>query len=188
MFTDTTQTHSKKEKTMNKDINVMFQDSLDIMTELNIEVETISSVTWNNRLKAVWGRCIHNRRNNTYRIELNTILKNDEVSWDAAMNTMIHEVLHAHKDRFCHTGEWKRCAQRINREYECYHIERTTSPEAKNVADKIGRTYKYIVKCTNCGAVSKYKTNGRIVKLIRSCPGSCRCRCGCTNLVLETLR
>ena len=169
---------------MYKDINIMFQDALDIMKDLNIEVETITSVSWNTRLRAVWGRCIHRRYTNTYSIELNPILKCDSVSWDAAMDTMIHEVLHAHRNRFCHTGEWKRCAQLINREYDCYHIERETSAEAKNVADKVGSSCKYIIKCTNCGGIHKYKSNSKIVKLVRSYPGSCRCRCGCTNLVL----
>lgn len=166
---------------MKKDINIMFSDAMDIMEDLNIEVETITSVSWNSRLRSVWGRCIRSNYNKTYKIELNPILKDDNVSWDAAMDTMIHEVLHAHKNRFCHTGEWKRCAQLINREYSCYHIERVTSAVAKNVADKM---YKYIIKCTNCGSISKYRSNTKVVKLVRSYPGSCRCRCGCTNLVL----
>lgn len=167
-----------------KNIKTLFADALDIMDELNIEVKKISSVSWNSRLRSVWGRCIYHKVTNTYTIELNPILNDDDVSWDAAMDTMIHEVLHAHPNRFCHTGEWKRCAMLINYEYPHYHIERTTSAEAKNVADKIENRYKYVIKCTNCGSVSKYKSNSKIVKLVRSYPGSCRCKCGCRNLVL----
>ena len=169
---------------MKKDINIMFSDAMDIMEDLGIEVETITSVSWNSRLRSVWGRCIRSNYNKTYKIELNPILKDDNVSWDAAMDTMIHEVLHAHRNRFCHTGEWKRCAQLINREYGCYNIERTTSAKDKNVANKMGNSYKYIIKCTNCGGIHKYKSNSKVVKLVRSYPGSCRCSCGCTNLVL----
>ena len=173
---------------MKKDINILFSDAMDIMDDLNIEVETITSVSWNNRLRSVWGRCTHNRHTDTYKIELNPILKDDNVSWDSVMDTMIHEVLHAHKDRFCHTGEWKRCAQLINYEYPCYHITRTTTAKEKNVvADRIGNSYKYVIKCTNCGGTHKYKKISKIVRLVRDYPGSCRCSCGCTNLVLTEL-
>ncbi len=167
-----------------KNINTLFADALDIMEELNIEVKTITSVRWNLRLRSVWGRCTHNRRTNTYSIELNPILNDDDVSWDAAMDTMIHEVLHAHPDRFCHTGEWKRCAIRINYEYPHYNIERATSAETKGVANKINNQYKYMIKCNVCGSVSKYKRESRIVKLVRLYPGSCRCTCGSRSLTL----
>lgn len=171
-------------ETMKKDINVMYRDAMDIMEDLSIDVEIITSVRWNARLRSVWGRCIHNRRTNTYKIELNPILEDEDVSWDSAMNTMIHEVLHAHHDRFCHTGEWKRCAMLINYEYPHYNIERATTAEAKGVTDKIQSNYKYTIKCLNCGSISKYKSNTKVVRLVRNFPGSCRCTCGSTNLKL----
>lgn len=167
-----------------KNIDTLYIDALGVLEDLNIEVGTITSVTWNNRFKSAWGRCHYNRKTNTYRIELNSILGISEVSWEQAMNTMIHEVLHAHKDRFCHTGEWKRCAELVNREYPIYHICRCTSAEEKNVADKMTNSYNYIVKCTKCGGENKYKKAGKIVKLLERNPHSCRCSCGNDNLIL----
>lgn len=167
-----------------KDINVLFQDAMDIMNELNIEVETITSVRWNNRFKSVWGKCYRNRRTNSYYIELNPILKIADVSWEAAMDTMIHEVLHCHKDRFCHTGEWKRCAELINCEYPIYNITRCTSAEDKNVADKMLKNYNYIVKCNDCGLQYKYQRAGSVVKALQRNPYSCKCSCGSHNLTL----
>lgn len=167
-----------------KNINTLFADAMEIMKDLNIEVGNITNVTWNSRLRSVWGRCKYNHRLDIYMIELNPILADDAVSYEAAMNTMIHEVLHAHKDRMCHTGAWKYCANLVNREYPIYDIERCTSAEAKDVADKIERNYRFIIKCLNCGSVSKYQRESKIVKLVRSYPGSCRCTCGSTNLKL----
>ena len=169
---------------MLKDINVLFQDAMDIMNDLNIEVETITSVTWNGRFKSVWGKCYRNRKTNTYSIELNPILRISDVSWEDAMNTMIHEVIHAHKDRFCHTGEWKRCAELVNREYSIYHIKRCTSAEDKNVADKMTRNYSYIVKCNNCDAQHKYQRAGAVVKSLKRNRYSCTCSCGSHDLTL----
>lgn len=165
-----------------KNINILFQEAMDIMDDLNIEVGTITEVCWNGRFRSVWGKCYYNRPTDTYRIELNPILRLPDVSWEDAMNTMIHEVLHAHKDRFCHTGEWKRYAELINREYSIYHIERCTSAEDKNVADKMIRHYKYIVKCNNCGREYKYQKAGAVIKSLRKDRHSCKCCCGNTDL------
>lgn len=165
--------------TLIKNIDTMFREALDIMEELHIEVGNITDVSWNGRLKAVWGRCYYNTRTETYRIELNPVLRLPEVSWEDAMNTMIHEVLHAYTGRMKHTGEWKRCAEIVNREYPLYNITRCTSAEEKGVADKMNRYYKYIVTCDVCGTVCKYKRAGNVVKALKRNPHSCKCTlCG----------
>ena len=176
------------DKTYTKDINVLYQDALDVLEDCGIKTGTITSVSWNSRFKAVWGRCYRDNKTNTYRIELNPILTLKDVSWEAAMDTMIHEVLHCHKDRFCHTGEWKRCAEIINREYPIYNITRCTSAEEKNVADKMYNDYKWVVTCSNCGAKYKYRKAGKVVKMIRRYPNSCKCFCGSYDLHVEEVR
>ena len=172
-----------------KNINTMYQEALDILKDLDIEVGTITEVRWNNRLKSVWGMCYYNKYTNTYKIALNPILNLPEVSWEAAMDTMVHEVLHAHKDRFCHTGEWKRCAELINAEYPLYNIKRCTSARDKNVADKMHKSTKYVITCNECGHTYTYSRAGKIVKLIQKFPNShgCRCGCGSSNLSLTFL-
>ena len=171
---------------MIKNIKTLYLDAMDIMDELGIKTGKIQSVLWNSRLRSVWGRCTYNRKFNTYKIELNPILAGDDVSWEDAMNTMIHEVLHAHKDRMCHTGEWKRCAELVNKEYPIYNITRCTSAEEKGVADKMTRTANYTVKCNQCGHTYTYTRAGKVVKLIQTYPTNhgCRCVCGSSNLSL----
>lgn len=171
--------------TPNKNITAMYLEAMDILNELNIEVGQITTVTWNKRFKAVWGRCYYNEKADIYKIELNSILSIPEVSWTAAMNTMIHEVLHAHKDRFNHGKEWQKCADLVNRNYNIYHIATVTSAEEKGIADRMKPTYKYVVTCVKCGARCKYQKAGKVIKLIKSRPGSCRCGgCGSTDLIV----
>lgn len=169
---------------MKKNINTLLQEALDVCEDLNIEVRTILDISWNKRLKAVWGRCTQTKSG--YKIELNTILGEDCVSWEDAMNTVIHEVLHCHENRFCHTGEWKRCAELVNRKYPIYHISRCTSAEEKGIAaETISTSFKYAVVCLNCGLTVKYKRSGKIVKLIKSESHSCFCgKCNSTALQL----
>lgn len=175
-----------------KDINTLFEDAMEIMREMNIEVDTITSVAWNSRLRTVWGRCTRNNRTNTYSITLNPILADEAVTWEDAMNTMIHEVLHAHKDRFCHTGEWKRCANMINREYEIYHISRLTSAEEKGVADKMMQIHmqnvKYTIRCEGCGSLSYYKKAGKVVQRLMRYPTAHGCRCSCGSTILTLIK
>jgi predicted SprT family Zn-dependent metalloprotease len=166
---------------MNKNADTMLNDALDIMQDLNIEVGKILGICWNPRLKAVWGRCVKTSYG-YYKIELNTILNNDAMSWDEAMSTVIHEVLHCHKDRFCHTGEWKRCAELVNYNYPHYNIKRASSPEEKGVAEVIANSYKYTVKCVSCGYTTKLKRECKMIKSIRRNEYRYRCSCGSMNL------
>ena len=100
-------------------------------------------------------------------IEISRSLMTDDVTWEAAMNTMIHELLHAHKDRMCHTGEWKRCAELVNREYPIYNIKRCSSPEECGVT--VSHTkYNYKVVCGGCGNVCYYTRAGKAIKKIQA--------------------
>lgn len=185
MFTET-KMHYRKDKDM-KNIKTLLQDALDVCEDLHIEVRHIVSINWNSRLKAVWGRCKRTRYG--YSIELNMILWDDQVSWEDALNTVIHEVLHCHEDRFCHTGEWKRCANLVNAEYPIYHISRCTSAEEKGVADAMRREAKYEVRCENCGCVSKYGRAGKVIIALQRNSKTYMCgKCKSTNLKLIVLK
>lgn len=176
-----------KGQNMKKNIDTLLQEALDVCEDLNIEVGNIINIKWNNRLKSVWGRCIC--RSGDYRIELNPILAEEIISWEDAMNTVIHEVLHAHPDRFCHTGEWKKCANLVNRNFPIYHICRCTSAEEKGVADRMRPTANWKVTCMNCGYSCTYMRAGSVVKTLQTNPAGCRCGvCKSTDLKLTKMR
>lgn len=171
------------ERNAMKNLNVLVADCRDILDDLGITYGPIDSVKVNNRLTACWGRCKHNKRTDTYSIEFSSQLMSDDMDYEATMNTVIHEFLHAGKNRMCHTGEWKRLADLVNREYPQFHITRCTSAEEKGVAERV-RTYGYIVKCPECGREYKYQRAGRVVKALRRNANSCHCVCGNDRLIL----
>lgn len=177
-----------------KDINMLFGDAREVLDSLNIEYGNILAINVNSRAKSRWGRC-YSKGNNNYVLEISERLLQDDVYWEAAMNTMIHELLHAHKDRMCHTGEWKRCANLVNKYYPQYNIKRCTSSEEKGIKEERHATrresYKYEITCDGCGYVDKYKRMSPVVKLILANPknSGCRCTlCKCTSFTVRTLQ
>lgn len=171
---------------MRKNVKTLYLDACDILDSLNIPYEPITSITTSTRYTARWGTCSRNRRTGKYSIVIADRLMTDEFTYEAAMDTVIHEVLHCHKDRFCHTGEWKRCAERINREYPQYNIKRLTSEEEKGVAERV-KEYHYIVHCVVCGKDYKYQKAGRVVRAIMKNPHSCTCSCGSSIFTVKEI-
>lgn len=167
-----------------KDLNTLVADCKDILDDLNIIYGPIDSVKVNNRLTACWGRCRHNKRTDTYSIELSKDIMQDGMEYEATMNTIIHEFLHAGPNRMCHTGEWKRLANLVNREYPQFNITRCTSAEEKGVAERI-KVCAYEVVCPICGRSWKYQKAGKVVRALKRNPNSCTCACGNKRLILN---
>lgn len=152
-----------------KNINTLIEDTKDVLDELNIPYGPILNVTINYRAKSRWGRCT--KVYNGYKIEISSILMEDRISWEAAMDTMIHEFLHAYTGRMSHTGEWKRLAELVNREFPQYHIERTTSAMEKGISTReIEAQFKYFITCDGCGTISKYRKKSKVVTHIMNNP------------------
>ena len=160
-------------------LQVAYQDAKDILDSLNIEYGPIANVIIGKKRRA-WGTC--KRINGQYIIDINPVLLEDGISWESLMNTMVHELLHAHKDRMCHTGEWKRLAMYVNAEYPYLNIKRCSSADEKGVtySDYTIRrsSVKYEITCTSCGCVNYYRRKSRVVNLILNNPTNSSCRCG----------
>ena len=172
-----------------KDLNVLVQDTKDVLDELGIEYGDVISVTVNTRAKSRWGRC-RSLGGGKYAIEISSELMGDDTEWEAAMNTMIHEFLHAHKDRMCHTGEWKRCAELVNHNYPIYNIKRCSSAEERGITNNTRISYKYKLTCFGCNSISYYQKNTKAIQKIRAYGNSSGYRCGkchSTNLKVDTL-
>lgn len=152
-----------------------------ILDSLNIEYGPIDDVVINDRAKSRWGLCRYNSKRKDFTIEINTELLFSD--YDALMNTLIHEFLHAHISRFHdgHRGKWKTYATLVNIRYPQYNIKRCTSAEEKGLSDyhiKHRReSYKYIIVCDGCGNVDKYKRKSSIVTSILANPKHSNCWC-----------
>lgn len=160
-----------------KDLKTLLQDAKDVLEELNIPYGEIISCTVNTRAMSRWGQCRH-MGNNKYAIEISARLMTDDVEWEAAMNTMIHELLHAYTGRMSHTGEWKRCANLVNREFPIYNIKRCSTSEERGITETPTQAkIKYIITCDSCGAPAKYRKKSKVVKLIMKQPKNSCCTC-----------
>ena len=160
-----------------KNLNTLLEDAKAILDDLNIpygKIHELKTLTG----KGTWGRCTYHKWYDNYTISLNVILLNDDVSYESAMDTMIHELLHADKDRMCHTGEWKRCANLVNKNYPQYTIKRCTSAEEKGISNYVQTKAKYVVTCDKCGTKNYYAREGKIVKILKKFPKTSSLRCG----------
>lgn len=166
-----------------KNLNLLLEDAKYILTDIGIpygKISSISAIT----SSSTWGRCRYNSYTDTYSIQISSFLLMDNISYEAVMNTVIHEVLHAYKGRMCHTGEWKRCAKLVNMCYPQFNIKRTDSCDDKQIPDYVvhKESVKYIITCDQCGAISKYRRKTKVVEeLMRGNPhkqykcGKCNC-------------
>lgn len=158
------------------------EEAKNVLDSLNIEYGPIDDIVINSRATSRWGLCTYNPKTGEFIIEINVELLS--VDHTALMNTLIHELLHAHKSRFNdgHRGMWKTYADLINLYYPQYTIKRCTSAEEKGLSNYSHSTrsesYKYIIICDKCGNVDKYKRKSRVVSAILANPKHSGCWCG----------
>ena len=174
-----------------KNINVLFEDAKAILEDLNIPYGNIVSVTASGKMTSTFGTCRYSRKTQTYSIKLSRRLLEDSVPYEVALDTMVHELLHAYKGRMCHTGDWKVCANKVNANYPQIHIQRCATAEEMKAAPSVRRIKKYRVYCADCGYKYDYSKKGPVVKIFLANPNSKRCscgKCGSHNLKLTTLQ
>ncbi len=146
------------------------------------------TVTINNRLSGVFGRCLTTTICGTpvsHKIEIaGFLVKNG--SEHGIKETIAHEYLHTCDGCQNHGAKWKHYASLIS---DLYDVTRTATAESKGIdkrviAQRRDESYKYIVRCNNCGVESKYKRMGKNLKHLDRCQCS---RCGCTDFKLIKL-
>lgn len=135
-----------------KDVEKLFDEALAIVRESinGVEIYPIKRPITINKRASRWGCCKHRRGQDERTIEIASSLLDDSVPDDSTMNTLIHEILHACKDCYGHTGLWLKYANTINSKHPQYNIKRTTSAEEVGVNPL---SYKYAIRCVKCGKV-----------------------------------
>lgn len=167
---------------MNTKLERAYNDAKEILDELNIPYGPIVDIRVNYRATSRWGMCSYRSSINGFIIEISSMLLEDGVSHDVLMDTMIHELLHAHKSRMRdgHKGSWKTCANVVNYYYPQYNIKRCTSAAEKGIDKYTGHRkelYKYEIVCDGCGYVDRYQRKSKIVKMILANPKHASCWC-----------
>lgn len=142
-----------------KNLNLLYEIAKSNVESLGIEIGDITSVVPNTRAKSRWGQCkiiknAHNWENQTFSININSRLLEDDIKDERVISVIIHEILHTCKGCFNHGENWKRYADLINDCYACYTIERTQCCDffGISITERI-ESQKYKVVCGECGHI-----------------------------------
>ena len=138
------------------------------LRDIGVDAGYIADITVDTRSKSRWGRCKKRwdagRQCEVFKLEISAMLLDDDVSYFATMDTVMHEVIHTCPGCFNHGAEFKRVAKMVNLAYG-YNVKRCTSAEEKNIQIE-PRAYKYSLRCTKCGHVYRYKRATKLVQYI----------------------
>lgn len=131
-----------------KNIEKLFNRAMKVVSKY-IGKENIGKITEfyiNDRLTDSWGKCAYYDDTDTYAIEINAKILDDNIPDKPVMEVFIHEILHACKGGLTHRGKWKEYAEIINHNTK-YHIQ------AEKELDEFGleKNAKYLVVCDKCG-------------------------------------
>ena len=161
-----------------KNLQQLINRAISELLDLNITPGKIIEI---NTLKGYsrWGNCTYKRKMDGYCIKINQCLLEDNVSDEATMNTVMHEVIHTVKGCLNHKTNFKKVAALVNNRYG-YNIKRVTSAEEKDIIiPETNKKVNYIIKCNNCGNESLYIRKTKAVKSIMNY--EYKYRCGCCN-------
>lgn len=120
--------------------------------------------TVNTRATTRWGQCRRHRDENGNRmftISLNYALLRDDVTDQAALDTIAHELIHTCSGCMNHGVTWKSYAERLD--MFGYSVKRCTSTQEKGIAADTIAHYKYAITCKSCGWVNKYQKAGKVI-------------------------
>lgn len=142
----------------------------------SLGIRTGAVVCWriNTRAKSCWGQC-RELAPGRFELSIAARLLQDEVSDQAAKNTIVHELLHTCPGCHGHRGRWAELAAEVNRRLPQYTIKRTATLEEKGLAPVIRtRTDRYMLRCTRCGRTFCRERQSRLILH----PEQYRCTCG----------
>lgn len=161
-----------------KNLTRLFYESMCEVKSVGLEPGDIVNVSINSRAKNRWGqtrRVMNSRYDSIFSIDISDRLLHDNVSDEAAKETIIHEIIHTIPGCFDHGRQWQIAAEKINAKYPKYNIKRTNSPEEKGI-QVTNDDYKYIVSCDVCHKEYGYNRAAKVIKN----PNHFRCVCGGT--------
>ncbi len=115
-----------------KDFDKLIKECEADLASVGISIGNVVKYSVNTRAKSRWGQC-KTVGENRYEINISQSLLEDNVSDQAAKDTILHEMLHTVEGGMGHKGKWKELAQRVNKELPQYTIKRVTSREEKGI-------------------------------------------------------
>ncbi len=146
------------------------------LRSIGIRPGRVSAWRVNTRAKSRWGQC-RELAPGCFEISIAARLLQDDVSDQAAKDTILHELLHTVRGCHGHTGRWAELAAQVNRLLPQYTIKRTATAEEKGIeaAPRVCES-RYMLRCVRCGREFRRERQSRIIQH----PERYRCTCGGT--------
>ena len=165
-----------------KDLRKLAAECEADLLSIGIQPGKVNAWTVNTRAKSRWGLC-RQVAPGEYVISISNRLLQDNVSDQAAKNTVAHELLHTVQGCLSHKGKWKELAAKLNRLLPQYSIKRTTSCAEKGLPDERKKTTnRYAVRCIHCGNEFYREKESKLIQHPE------KFRCGACGHRLERIR
>ncbi len=163
-----------------RDLSTYANECMEMLDVIGIEYRE-SAFKVNTRATKRWGLCSYAGRyfdgSKHYEIQISTVLLDERNSEIGLIETIMHELLHTCEGCMNHGAEWKRLAEKVNREYGL-NIKRTNSAEDKGVTvdTRVKRVLHRFV-CTGCGQVIERQRESKFTQNYqRYTCGKCHCK------------
>ena len=118
-----------------KNFEQLIKECLSDLESIGIKIGKVTKYSINTRAKSRWGQC-KQVGNGIFEINISQQLLQDNISDQAAKDTILHEMLHTIDGCMGHKGKWKELAQKVNKELPQYTIKRVTSSAEKGIETK----------------------------------------------------
>ncbi|MBR5278237.1 MAG: SprT-like domain-containing protein [Clostridia bacterium] len=118
-----------------KNFEQLIKECLSDLESIGIKIGKVTKYSINTRAKSRWGQC-KQVCNGIFEINISAQLLQDNISDQAAKDTILHEMLHTIDGCMGHKGKWKELAQKVNKELPQYTIKRVTSSAEKGIETK----------------------------------------------------
>lgn len=143
-----------------KNLNILFSRCQADLVSLGYHPGSVT-IAIDTRAAKRWGNC-KSLGNGNYLVKISNRLLEDNVSDQAIMDTIMHELIHTIGGCMNHGKKWSTIAATVNQKLPAYTIKRCTTYEEKGIADHT--QYAYAIGCTKCGAVYNRLRMSNLVK------------------------
>ncbi len=105
------------------------------LESIGIKIGKVTKYSINTRAKSRWGQC-KQVGNGVFEINISEQLLQDNITDQAAKDTILHEMLHTVDGCMGHKGKWKELAELVNKKLPQYTIKRVTSSAEKGIVNE----------------------------------------------------
>lgn len=142
-----------------KDLNKLASECIADLTAARMRLRSVRNWKIGTNKKNLWGLC-ETVAPGVFDISISEALLQDDVDDQAVKNTIAHELLHTVDGCMNHGRYWHKLAGLVNERCPGYNIRSRTSAEEKGIQIH----YKYMLRCTGCGAIAGRHKKSRFVE------------------------